>query len=321
MDQRIITAAIAVVGVPLLLVGYIQLGEALLARLPQRIAARMRPYVWVFPAVAFATVFMVLPTINTIILSFQNNRGAWVGLANYVYFFTNPDTLGSLKNNLLWLVFFTGFVVVFGLLISVLFDRVRYEAIAKTAVFLPLPISAVAASIIWKFVYDYQAPGQPQTGTLNAVIGVFGFDPIPWLTNTTTNNWALIAVGVWTSTGFAMVILSAALKGISGELLEAARVDGAGELRILRSIIIPLLMPTLTVITTTMIITALKVFDVVYTLTAGAYGTDVIANQLYLRIANSDFARAAAVGVVLLIAVTPILVYNIRRFRIQEELR
>jgi alpha-glucoside transport system permease protein len=150
---------------------------------------------------------------------------------------------------------------------------------------------------------------------------VFGFDPIPWLTNTTTNNWALIAVGVWTSTGFAMVILSAALKGISGELLEAARVDGAGELRILRSIIIPLLMPTLTVITTTMIITALKVFDVVYTMTAGAYGTDVIANQLYLRIANSDFGRAAAVGVVLLLAVTPILIYNLRRFRIQEELR
>lgn len=321
MDQRILSALIAAVGVPIVLVGYIQLGEALMQRLPRQTALRMRPYVWVFPAVAFATVFMVLPTINTAIISFQNSKGAWVGLANYQYFFTNSDTLSSLKNNALWLVFFTALVVILGLLISVLFDRVKYEPIAKTAVFLPLPISAVAASIIWKFMYDYQPPGHAQTGTLNAFLGVFGFEPVAWLVNTTTNNWALIAVGVWTSTAFAMVILSAALKGISAELLEAARVDGAGEWRILRSIIIPLLMPTLTVITTTMIITALKVFDVVYTLTAGAYGTDVIANQLYSRIANSDYGRAAAVGVVLLIAVTPILVYNIRRFRVQEELR
>jgi alpha-glucoside transport system permease protein len=321
MDQRIISANIAVIGVPIVLVGYIRLGEALMERLPKRIALRMRPYVWVFPAVAFATVFMVLPTINTIIISFQNSKGDSVGLANYQYFFTNPDTLSSLKNNVLWLIFFTTLTIVGGLLISVLFDRVRYESLAKTAVFLPLPISAVAASIIWKFMYDYQAPGRPQTGTLNAFIGTFGFDPVAWLVNHATNNPALIVVGVWTSTGFAMVIISAALKGISSELLEAARVDGAGELRILRSIIIPLLMPTLTVITTTMVITALKVFDVVYTLTSGAYGTDVIANQLYLRLANSDYGRAAAVGVVLLVAVTPILIYNIRRFRVQEELR
>jgi alpha-glucoside transport system permease protein len=321
MDSRVVTAVIAVVGVPIVLVGYIQAGEWFLERLPKRIALRMRPYVWVFPAVAFATVFMVLPTIYQFVISFQDRTGNWVGFANYIYFFTNPDTLSSLKNNFLWLVFFTAFVVIFGLLISVLCDRVRYESIAKTAVFLPLPISAVAASIIWKFMYDYQPPGHVQTGTLNAALGTVGLGPISWLTNTATNNWALIGVGVWTSTAFAMVILSAALKGISTELLEAARVDGAGELRILRSIIVPLLMPTLTVITTTMIITALKVFDVVYTLTSGAFGTDVIANQLFSRIANSDYGRAAAVGVVLLVAVTPILVFNIRRFREQEEVR
>ena len=141
------------------------------------------------------------------------------------------------------------------------------------------------------------------------------------LINTTTNNFALIAVGVWTATGFAMVIISAALKGISGELLEAARVDGANELQIIRRIIVPLLMPTLTVITTTMIITALKVFDIVYVLTSGAYGTDVIARQLFQRVANSDYGRAAAVGVVLLLAVMPILLFNIRSFRQQEEVR
>ena len=321
MDQRILTAIIAVVGVPVVLIGYIELGERLLERLPKRTATRMRPYLWVFPAVAFATIFMVLPTINTFIVSFQNAKGAWVGIDNYVFFFTNPETLSSLKNNVLWLVFFTGFVVLFGLLISVLFDRVRYESLAKTAVFLPLPISAVAASIIWKFMYEFQPAGHVQTGTLNAAIGTFGFQPVAWLINASTNNPALIFIGIWTSTAFAMVIISAALKGISAELLEAARVDGASELRVLRSIIVPLLMPTLTVITTTMIIAALKVFDTVYTLTGGAYGTDVIARQLFARIANSDYGRAAAVGVVLLLAVTPILVFNIRRFREQEEVR
>jgi alpha-glucoside transport system permease protein len=321
MDVRIITAIVAVVGVPLLLVGYIQVGEWLLERLPRGIAKRMRPYVWVFPAVAFATVFMVLPTINTIIISFQDARGNPVGLDNYVFFFTNPETLTSLKNNILWLVFFTGFVVILGLFISILFDRVRYESLAKTAVFLPLPISAVAASIIWKFMFEFQPRGQVQTGTLNAAIGTLGFDPIAWLINTTTNNFALIAVGVWTSTGFAMVIISAALKGISNELLEAARVDGANEIQVLRRIVVPLLRPTLTVITTTMIITALKVFDIVYVLTSGAYGTDVIARQLFQRVANSDYGRAAAVGVVLLLAVTPVLLFNIRSFRQQEEVR
>ena len=321
MDQRILTALIAVVGIPILLVGYIQLGEWILSRLPRRIGQLMRPYVWVFPAVAFATLFMVLPTINTIVISFQNAQGQSVGLDNYVFFFTNPETLTSLKNNVLWLVFFTAAVVVLGLFISILFDRVRYESVAKTAVFLPLPISAVAASVIWKFMFEFKPEGQPQTGTLNAAIGTLGFDPIAWLVNTTTNNPALIAVGVWTSVGFAMVIISAALKGISSELLEAARVDGANELQVLRRIVIPLLRPVLTVITTTMIIIALKVFDIVYVLTSGAYGTDVIARQLFQRVANSDYGRAAAVGVVLLVAVLPVLLFNIRSFRQQEEVR
>lgn len=321
MDQRILTALIAVIGIPILLVGYIQVGEWILSRLPRRLAQLMRPYVWVFPAVGFATVFMVLPTINTIVISLQNAKGEPVGLDNYVFFFTNPETLTSLKNNVLWLVFFTSAVVILGLFISILFDRVRYESVAKTAVFLPLPISAVAASVIWKFMFEFKPEGQAQTGTLNAVIGTAGFSPIAWLVNTTTNNPALIAVGVWTSVGFAMVIISAALKGISSELLEAARVDGANEVQVLRRIVIPLLRPTLTVITTTMIITALKVFDIVYVLTSGAYGTDVIARQLFQRVANSDYGRAAAVGVVLLVAVLPVLLFNIRSFRQQEEVR
>jgi alpha-glucoside transport system permease protein len=161
MDSRVITVVAAVVGIPIILVGYLLLTERFVSVLPRRVQPRVRPYLWIFPAVAFATVFMVIPTINTIILSFQDRRSEeFVGLANYQYFFTNPGTTGALKNSLLWLVFFTGGVVIGGLLIAVLFDRVRYESLAKLAVFLPLPISAVAASIIWKFMFEYQPEGQ-----------------------------------------------------------------------------------------------------------------------------------------------------------------
>jgi alpha-glucoside transport system permease protein len=323
MDPRIVTAVGAVVGIPLVLAGYILLSERLLEALPSRLRSRMRPYVWVLPAVGFATVFMVLPTLNTIVLSFMDKRSEnFVGLTNYVFFFTSPATLGALKNSLLWLVFFTGFVVIGGLVIAVLVDRVRYESLAKAVVFLPIPISAVAASIIWRFMYDFQPPGEVQTGTLNAVIGTFGFEPVAWLVESTTNNPALIFVGIWTATGFAMVIISASLKAINSELLEAARLDGANELQVLRLVIVPLLLPTITVVATTMVIVALKVFDIVYVLTAGAFDTDVIASQMFSQLAGSGhFGRAAAVGVVLLLAVIPLLWINVRRFRQQEEMR
>jgi len=323
MDSRIITVIAAVIGIPIILVGYLLVTERLISILPRKVQPRVRPYFWIFPAVAFATVFMVLPTINTILLSFQDRKSqAFVGLANYQYFFTNPDTLGALKNSVLWLVFFTGGVVIGGLLIAVLFDRVRYESLAKLAVFLPLPISAVAASIIWKFMFEYQPEGAVQTGTLNAIIGVVGVGPIAWLVESATNNPALIFVGIWTSMGFAMVIISSSLKAISTELLEAARLDGASELQVLRTIIVPLLLPTLTVISTTMVITALKVFDIVYVLTAGAYDTDVIASQMFTQLTGAGhYGRASAVGVILLLAVIPLLVINVRRFRREEAMR
>lgn len=323
MDSRVLTAIGAVVGIPIVLLGYVYLTERILQALPRKWQARLRPYVWVLPAVGFATVFLVLPTLNTIVLSFMDRRSVnFVGLNNYVFFFTNPSTLVALRNSLFWLVFFTGFVVIGGLLIAVLFDRIKYESIAKTAVFLPLPISAVAASIIWKFMYDFQPPGTVQTGTLNAAIGTFGFSPVAWLVESSTNNPALIFVGVWTATGFAMVIISASLKAISSELLEAARIDGANELQVLRMIITPLLLPTITVVATTMVITALRVFDIVYVLTAGAFDTDVIASQMFSQLASAGhFGRASAVGVVLLLAVIPLLWINVRRFRQQEEIR
>ena len=321
MDQ-VITALVAVVAVPLVLLGYIILGERVIERLTEGLQGWIRPYFWALPAIGFATIFMVYPLVRTVFISFRNNADTrWVGLDNYVYFFTFPDTLTSLRNSLLWLVFYTGFAVFFGLVIAILLDRVRYEALAKIAIFLPVPISAVAASIIWKFMYDYQTPGQVQTGTLNALIGTVGQGPIPWLINSTTNNAALIFVGIWSITGFCMVIISASLKAISTEVLEAARIDGANEFQIVRLVVTPLLWPTITVVGTTMIINALKIFDIPYVLTSGAYDTDVIATQMFSQLAHAHYARAAAVGVVLFLAIVPLLVVNIRRFQQQEEQR
>ncbi|OLB98751.1 MAG: hypothetical protein AUI15_10105 [Actinobacteria bacterium 13_2_20CM_2_66_6] len=265
---------------------------------------------------------MVYPLLRTVVLSFRNNADTtWVGLNNYVYFFTFPDTLTSLRNSLLWLIFYTSISVALGLIIAILLDRVRYESLAKIAIFLPVPISAVAASIIWKFMFDYQPPGTTQTGTLNALLGLAGQQPVAWLVNSTTNNAALIFVGIWSITGFCMVIISASLKAISTEVLEAARMDGANEFRIVQLIVTPLLWPTITVVGTTMIINALKTFDIVYVLTAGAYDTDVIATQMFNQLANAHYGRAAAVGVVLFVAIVPLLVVNIRRFQQQEEQR
>jgi alpha-glucoside transport system permease protein len=320
--EQIITAVVAVVAVPLILLGYITLGERIIERLPETLQTWIRPYFWALPAVGFATVFMVYPLIRTVFISFYNSAGdKFVGLDNYQYFFTFPDTLTALRNSLLWLVFFTFFSVFFGLVIAILLDRVRYESLAKIAIFLPVPISAVAASIIWKFMFDYQVPGSPQTGTLNAILGAFGRDPIAWLINLSTNNAALIFVGIWSATGFCMVIISASLKAISSEVLEAARIDGANEFQIIQLVVTPLLWPTITVIGTTMLINALKTFDIVYVMTNGAYNTDVIATQMFRQLASAHYGRAAAVGVVLFIAIVPLLIVNIRRFQQQEEQR
>jgi alpha-glucoside transport system permease protein len=320
--EQAITAVVAVIGVPLVLLGYIVLGERVIERLPDSLQGWIRPYFWALPAVGFATIFMIYPLVRTVIISFRNSADTdWIGLANYKYFFTFPDTLTSLRNSLLWLVFYTFFAVFLGLVIAILLDRVRYESLAKIAIFLPVPISAVAASIIWKFMFDYQAPGTPQTGTLNAVLGAFGRDPVAWLINQSTNNAALIFVGIWTATGFCMVIISASLKAISSEVLEAARIDGANEFQIVRLVVTPLLWPTITVVGTTMLINALKTFDIVYVMTNGAYNTDVIATQMFRQLQSSHFGRAAAVGVVLFVAIVPLLIVNIRRFQQQEEQR
>jgi alpha-glucoside transport system permease protein len=316
-------ALVVIVGVPVITIGYIALAEWLVKFLPGAWQSRLRPWLWIGPVFLFLILYLIYPTLNTLYLSFFNaDSSKYIGLANYVTIFTTPDLLLVLRNNAYWLVLLTLLTVTFGLLMAVLFDRVSYESVAKAIIFLPMAISFVAAGVIWKLMYDYQPPGHAQTGTLNAIVTALGGMPVPWLVDPRFNNLALILIGVWMWTGFSLVILSAGLKSIPTEILEAARVDGANEWQVLTRITIPMLGSTVAVVATTIIIYALKAFDIVYVMTNGNFNTDVIANRMYNEMFTYlDFGKASAIAVVLLLAIIPVMLININRFRAQESIR
>ena len=285
--------------------------------------SKLAPWLWIAPAVLFVAIFLLYPTLNTLWLSFFNaDSSQFVGLLNYVRIFTESSMLEVLKNNLLWLVLATLGCVLFGLAIAVLVDHVRIESIAKSAIFIPMAISMVGASVIWRFVYQYAPPGQTQTGLLNAAITGLGLQPQVWLVSTSVDNFALIFVYIWMWTGFCMVILSAALKSVPTEILEAARIDGASAIAIFFRVIVPLISPTIAVVATTMIINVLKIFDIVYVMTGGDFKTNVVAVEYYQQLFTfNNFGVSSALVVLLLIAIIPIMLFNIRRFRIQETQR
>jgi alpha-glucoside transport system permease protein len=311
-------ALLAVFGVPAGLTLYIYVTERAVSRLPLRMRGKIRPWLWITPAALLLGVFLLYPVINTLILSFMNHDSTgFVGLGNYLRIFTDSEMLIVLRNNALWLVFFTMVSVCLGLLIAVLADRVKYEQAVKVFIFLPMAISFVAAGVIWKFMYEYKPKGTPQIGTLNAALTatIPSFEPRAWLFNPGLNNWALIVVGIWIWTGFAMVILSASIKGVPGEIVDAARIDGAGEIQVFFRVILPLVSPTIVVVTTTLIITVLKIFDIVYVMTNGLLGTEVVANRMYKEMFNfMDFGTASALAVLLLVAIIPVMLMNIKRF-------
>ncbi len=312
-------AVIAVVGVPLFILGYVMIVEIVVAKIKgQKKRKKIRPWLWVAPAFFLLIVFLIYPVINTVILSLKNaDSTKFVGLKNYIFIFTDKVMLSAIKNNILWLVFVTLFTVTIGLLIAVLTDRIRYESVAKAFIFMPMAISAVAAGVIWKFMYEFRPKGTPQIGTVNAFLTAVSpsFQPKAWLFNPPINTFALMVVYIWIWTGFCMVILSAGLKGIPDSLLEAARIDGANEWTIFWRIIIPTMSSTIIVVTTTMVINVLKVFDVVYVMTNGTLGTEVIANRMYKEMFNfHNFGRASAIAVLLLVAIIPVMLVNIKRF-------
>jgi alpha-glucoside transport system permease protein len=295
---------------------------------------RIAPWLYVAPALLIMTAFIVYPGINTFLLSFQNvdatqsaaaacveGQPCWGIFENFRYALTSPTMLTAFRNNLLWVVFMVGGTVGLGLLVAVLADRVNYEPLAKAIIFMPMAISFVGAGIIWKFVYAY-GTGQVQIGLLNAIVTALGGQPVSWLSEPGINNFALIIVGIWMWTGFCMTILSASLKGVPSELLEAARVDGATEWAVFWKIMVPIIMPTIAVVVTTMVINVLKIFDIVYVMTGGNYGTEVIANRMYGEMYIShQSGRSAAIAVILILLTIPFMVWNIRRFRAQEAIR
>lgn len=323
MNQIFSTLLAIVVGVGGIVAFFLGL-EFLIGFLPDKTQERVRPWVYVGPLLLILAFFLVYPTLNTLYLSFLDKYSeVFVGLDNWVYAFTNHAMLISFRNNVLWLVVFTALTVSLGLVLAVLLDRVRYEAVAKSIIFLPMAISFVGAGVIWKFVYAFRPAGYPQIGILNAVVHtLLGFQPIGWLIERAINNFALIAVGVWIWTGFCMVILSAAYKGIPRELLEAARVDGANEWQLFWGVTLPMMKSTIAVVATTMVINVLKIFDIVYVMTNGNFDTEVIANRMYKEMfAFREFGRASAIAVILLLAIIPVMAVNIRRFQEQEAIR
>jgi alpha-glucoside transport system permease protein len=294
--------------------------------LPARYRESVRPYIFVGPALVILAVFLIYPVINTILVSLKDSLGQeYIGLDNYRFVFTNEGMLRSIRNTFGWIVIVPLLGVSIGLAFATLADRLRRgEAVAKSMIFLPMAISFAGASITWRLIFSFRPQGfGTNIGLLNGIMLGLGQDPVSWLDVKPWNNLFLIVIMVWMQTGFAMVVLSAAIKAIPDEILEAARIDGASELQVFRRIIVPSILPTIAVVTTYMVINAMKVFDIVFVMgSPETRGTEVIAERMidWFFISNHD-GRGAAIAVILFLAVIPVMVVNIRRFREEEAIR
>jgi len=271
-------------------------------------------------------VFLVYPAIYTVLLSFNRGRNGvfeqWIGLDNYTRLFSDPDFInlstfppsGALWNNVLWVVFYVSIVIFLGLIIAVVAARVRYESVVKAIVFIPMAIAATALAVIWKFIYS------PDTniGLLNAILGSLGVAPVSWLGDPGIVNFALIAVGIWGSVGFATVILSAAVKSIPAEVIESARVEGATERQIFFRMILPMVSLPMSVLAVTLVVNVIKLFDLIYVMTRGGPGkaSQVIAFTMFQQAFEAgQYGYGSAVAVVMLVLLVPIMIFNVRRFR------
>lgn len=291
-------------------------------RLPRPWNDRLLPWVYLGPALAVLSTYLIWPTLNTLYLSFFDQRSqTFVGFENYHFAFSDRSMLLAFQNNLLWLILVTSISVSLGLILAVLVDKLAYETWIKALIFLPMAISFVGASVIWKFVYAFRPAATEQIGILNALVTQLGFEPIGWLVERPLNNFALMVIMIWLQTGFCLVLLSAAVKAIPQDVIEAARVDGANDWQIFWRITLPLISPSILVVTTTVIVAVLKIFDIVFVMTGGNLGTDVIASRMIKEMFTyRNFGHGSAIAVILLLAVLPIILLNIYRFRKQDSL-
>ena len=324
---RLINALLAIVGgvgAALLLFWIL---NKLVEMLPGKWEERLKPWVFIGPAVAAIGLFLVYPAIRTFILSFANAQStAWVGTENYTDLLSSSDFRQTLYNTLLWIAVVPAATVAIGLGVAVLADRLgpQSEKLSKSIIFLPMAISGVGQATIWRFIYEARPAGEPQIGLQNAVWTALGFDPVAWLQVSTLhfNSFLLMIILIWAQVGFSMVLLSAAVKGVPVDTLEAARIDGANERQIFFRVIIPQIWATVITVFITVLISVMKIFDVVYVMTNGNFNTDVIAVRFFNELfRNGNNGRASAIVVMLMIAVLPVIIYQVRHFRAEEASR
>lgn len=323
MIKVINTILTVVAGVGAALVLYWVLNK-LAELLPGKWEDRLKPYLYILPAVAMIALYVIYPGIQTIVYSFANSQStAFVGTENYTKLLSSSGFRDTLLTTLVWVVVAPLAAVLLGLLTATLVDRLRPrgEKTAKTIIFFPMAISAVGAATVWRFVYAYAPPGQPQVGIQNAIVTALGFDPVAWLEQRQyyLNTMFLIIMFLWAQVGFSMVLLSAAIKGVPTDTVEAARVDGANERQVFRRVIVPQIMPTVVTVYVTVIIGVMKLFDIVYVMTNGDFNTNVLATSFFNELfTNFNNGLAAAIVVILMLFVIPVMIFQVRQFRLQE---
>jgi alpha-glucoside transport system permease protein len=283
-------------------------------------------FVLLGPAALLLLIGLVVPAIRTVVISFYDaNSVKFVGGANYHYAFTDPDIRKVLLNTALWIIITPIVATALGLLLALLIDKMKHESLAKTLIFLPVAISFVGASIIWKFVYTWRdnVPGINQVGLLSQVVIWLGWkNPPNWILWQPWNTFFLMVIMVWVQTGFAMVVLSAAIKNVPGDVLEAASLDGAHGFGLFRRITLPMVRGTVIVVLTTIMIAVLKIFDIVQTMTGGNFGTSVLSNEMYNQtFVQGDAGHGAALATILFVCVIPLVVYNVIQLRKERAVR
>ena len=273
--------------------------------------------IFLAPALILLLAGLIIPAIRTFLFSFMNpDSNAWVGFDNYKWMTEDPNVKSIMVNTILWIIVVPIFTAALGLLLAIMLDRIKHESIPKSLLFMPMAISFVGASIIFKFVYEYNEPDEVQIGLLSAIVKFLGATPSDWMLSKPLNTFLLMIIYVWTQMGFGMVILSAAIKAVPADIVEASALDGAHGWRLFRNITFPMIKGTFIVVLATGVVGALKVFDIVRTMTGGNFGTNVLANEMYSQVfVQFDQGKGSALAIVLFLLVTPILIYNIRSLR------
>ncbi len=321
--KLLIAVATVLAGIGAALVVYWLLNK-LAEILPSQWEDRVKPFLYILPAYAAIAIYLVYPTILTFINSFKDSAStSWVGFDNYTKLLSSSDFQKTIVNTLLWIIVVPALTVIIGLAVAVLADRLgpRGEKLSKTIIFLPMAISMVGASVVWRFIYSTQPEGQPQIGLLNAGWTALGGSPVSWLQTSTLhlNSFLLMIILLWMQVGFAMVLLSAAVKGVPAETVEAARIDGANERQTFFHVVVPQMKGTIITVFVTVTIGVMKIFDIVYVTTNGDFNTNVVGNEFYNQFTTYfNSGAASAIVVLLMLAVIPVMVYQIRHFRAEE---